>query len=240
MRDLIRKWYGSHFFAPNKLKTAALTDTLGGIYLPYWTFDSHVHADWTAQAGFYYYETESYTDGKGQRQTRQVRHTRWEHAAGDLQHFFDDVLIPGTTGVHPKLLRAVEPFPTVSDLKPYAHEFVRGWTVERYQVDLRRAADLNMEEMESQVRALCSAQVPGDTQRNLVVDAQYSGRSFKHILVPVWLVSYTYGSKTFQVVANGYTGKISGEWPVSWVKVFFAVVAALLAAVIVFALLQGE
>lgn len=53
VRDLIRKWYGSHFFAPNKLKTAALTDTLGGIYLPYWTFDSHVHAEWTAEAGHY-------------------------------------------------------------------------------------------------------------------------------------------------------------------------------------------
>ena len=28
VRDLIRKWYGSRWFAPNKLKNAALTDTL--------------------------------------------------------------------------------------------------------------------------------------------------------------------------------------------------------------------
>lgn len=234
VRDLIRKWYGSHFFAPNKLKTAALTDTLSGIYLPYWTFDAHVHADWTAEAGHYYYETEHYTDSKGQSQTRQVRHTRWVPAAGDLEHFFDDELVPGTTGVHAPLLRAVEPFPTTSDLKPYAHEFVRGWTVERYQVDLRRASDLNMQEMEAKVRDLCSAEVPGDTQRNLDVSSRYRGRSFKHILAPVWLVSYTYGSKRFQVVANGYTGKVAGEWPVSWVKVFFAVVAALILAAIVF------
>jgi len=79
------------------------------------------------------------------------------------------------------------------------------------------------------VRALCSAEVPGDTQRNLQVDARYQGRTFKHVLMPIWLVSYTYGSRRFQIVANGYTGKIAGQHPYSWIKIFFAVVAALIA-----------
>lgn len=241
VRDLMRKWYGSHFFAPNKLKRAALTDTLAGVYLPYWTFDSHVHADWSAESGYYYYVTESYTDSQGQRRTRQVRHTRWEPSSGELDHFFDDELVPGTAGVHKDLLPRIEPFPTTSDLKPYAHEFVRGWTVERYQVDLRKAAEANMASMRAQVRDMCSAAVPGDTQRNLSVHDQYRGRSFKHVLVPVWLVTYTYGSRTFQVVANGYTGKVAGEWPLSWVKVFFAVVIGLIvAAVVIYGFAQGQ
>jgi hypothetical protein len=236
VRDLIRTWYGSRWFAPNRLKTAALTDTLHGVYLPYWTFDSHVHAQWTADAGHYYYETQSYTDSQGKHQTRQVRHTRWVPAAGELEHFFDDELVAGTTGVHAGLLTSVEPFPTQSDLKPYAHEFVRGWTVERYQVDLTKASELNMATMQAKTRELCSAQVPGDTQRNLEVDAHFRGRTFKHILVPVWLVSYTYGSKNFQVLANGYTGAIAGERPYSWVKIFFAVLGALIAIVVLLAL----
>jgi hypothetical protein len=233
VRDAIRKWYSSRWFAPNRLKHAALTDTLHGIYLPYWTFDAHVDARWTAEAGHYYYETQSYTDNQGRRQTRQVRHVRWVPAAGALSHFFDDELVPGTTGVHADLLRKIEPFPTTSDLKPYAHEFVRGWTVERYQVDLRKASELNLQDMEAQVRQRCSAQVPGDTQRNLVVDAKYRGRTFKHVLVPVWLVSYTYGSRSFQVLANGHTGALAGERPWSWIKIALAVIAALVLAAIV-------
>ena len=240
VRDIIRTWYGSRWFAPNRLKSAALTDTLHGVYLPYWTFDSHVSAHWTAEAGHYYYETESYTDSQGRSQTRQVRRTRWEPASGALAHFFDDELVAGTAGVHADLLTQVEPFPTVSDLKPYSPEFVRGWTVERYQVDLRKASDANMASMVAQVEQLCGAQVPGDTFRNLQVDAQYQGRTFKHILVPVWLVSYTYGAKTFQVLANGYTGAIAGERPYSWVKIFFAGVAALLAVMVFFALFGGD
>ncbi|MCS4294836.1 DNA-directed RNA polymerase subunit RPC12/RpoP [Comamonas sp. BIGb0152] len=238
VRDLIRKWYGSRWFAPNKLKNAALTDTLKGIYLPYWTFDAHVQAQWRADAGFYYYTTEQYRDANGNISTRQVRQVRWEPASGSLQHFFDDELVPGTVGVHASLLRKVEPFPTRSDLKPYSPEFVRGWTVERYQVDLGKAAGINEGDMDQQVQALCAQQIPGDTYRNLQVQRQYQGRSFKHVLVPVWLVGYTYGRKSYQVLANGYTGQIAGEQPYSWVKIMFTALAVLLVLVLLMAASQ--
>jgi DNA-directed RNA polymerase subunit M/transcription elongation factor TFIIS len=228
VRDAIRKWYGTHWFAPNKLKKMALTDTLHGIYLPYWTFDAHVKANWTADAGYYYYTSQSYTDSKGQSQTRQVRETRWEDAAGKIEHFFDDRLVPGTAGVKAELLREIEPFPTMTDLKAYSAEFVRGWTVERYQIDLTKAAGLNQQDMDAQTKEICARKVPGDTYANLKVNAQYQGRTFKHVLVPVWLVSYTYGSKNFQVIVNGYTGKLTGEYPMSWVKIFFAIVFAII------------
>lgn len=228
MRERIRQWYGSRWFAPGRLKKAALTDTLKGVYLPYWTFDAHASARWRAEAGHYYYTTERYRDSQGRMQTRQVRQVRWVPASGQLQHFFDDALVPGTVGAHAALLRRIEPFPTRTDLKPYAPEYVRGWTVERYQVDLRRAAAIGQEQMQAQLRQMCAQQVPGDTQRNLVVDARYQGRTFKHVLVPVWLVHYTYGARSFQILGNGYTGQLAGERPYSWGKIALAVCAVLL------------
>ena len=227
VRERLRQWYGSRWFAPNRLKTAALTDTVRGVYLPYWTFDAHASAQWRAEAGHYYYTTETYRNSNGQLQTRQVRHTRWEPAAGQLQHFFDDALVPGTVGVHAALLRQIEPFPTTSDLQAYRPDFVRGWTVERYQIDLGQAAKTNVEQMDAVLRQQCIAQIPGDTWRNFSMQRQYQGRTFKHVLVPVWLVSYRYGRKNYQVVANGYTGTIAGERPYSWVKIFFAALLAL-------------
>lgn len=227
VRDQLRIWYRSRWFAPNKLKRSALTDTLHGVYLPYWTFDAKVDATWTAESGYHYYVTEQVRGADGKTQSRQVRKTRWEHSAGALSHFFDDDLVPGTVGVHTTLLRKVEPFPTLKDLKPYDPAYVRGWTVERYQVDLRQAATLSQGQMDTVIHQLCARDVPGDTHRNLHVSSIYQGRTFKHILVPIWLVSYTYGPKSFQVVVNGYTGKMAGEHPLSWVKITFAVLAAL-------------
>ena len=227
VRDMLREWYRTRWWAPNKLKRSALTDTLHGIYLPYWTFDAHVYADWTAESGYHYYETQTYRDSNGKTQTRQVRKTRWRPSSGSLSHFFDDDLVPGTVGVHAALLRKVEPFPTTDSLKPYDPAYVRGWTVERYQVDLRLASTTSKQQMDRVIENLCARDVPGDTHRNLQVHSLYQDRTFKHILVPVWLVSYNYGAKAYQVVVNGYTGKMAGEHPLSWVKITLAVLAAL-------------
>ena len=225
VRDRLRQWYASRMFAPDRFKKAALTDTLHGLYLPYWTFDAHVHAAWTAMAGYVYFERVQRRGPDGRIVTVSEQRIRWQPAAGQLEYFFDDDLVPGTVGVELTLLRKVEPFPTRGDeLKPYEPAYVRGWVVERYQVDLRGAAELNLHQMEAAVRQLCASKVPGDTQRDLQVETQYRGRTFKHVLVPVWLVSYTYGPKNYQIVVNGYTGAIAGDRPISYVKVFFYII----------------
>jgi Zn finger protein HypA/HybF involved in hydrogenase expression len=228
VRETIRKWYGSRFWAPRKLKTKALTDQVRGLYIPYWTFDAQVHADWTAESGDYYYETEYYTDAQGKQQSRQVQKVRWYPSSGSLDHFFDDELVPASRGVQTDMLRGVEPFPT-KELVPYNPGFLSGWVVERYQIDLLSAAKDARESMNAELRQMCASRVPGDTHRNLQVYPNYSGQTFKHILVPLWLLSYDYGRRKFQVILNGYTGAIAGRYPLSWVKITFAVLAVLAA-----------
>jgi ribosomal protein S27E len=239
VRDRLRQWYASRMFAPDRFKKAALTDTLHGLYLPYWTFDAHVHAAWTAMAGYVYFENVQRRGADGRLVNVAEQRVRWEPAAGEVEHFFDDDPVPGTMGVELALLRKVEPFPTRGDeLKPYEPTYLRGWTVERYQVDLRKAADLNLAQMDAAMREICAKQVPGDTQRDLQVQTEYQGRTFKHVLVPVWLVTYTYGPKNFQIVVNGYTGTVAGDRPISYVKVFVYVILPALIIILLLLLTQ--
>ena len=222
VRDSVRQWYGSRWFAPNRLKKAALTDTVHGVYLPYWTFDAQVRADWTAESGYYYYVTETYRDSQGRTQTRQVQKIRWQYSSGHLEHFFDDELVAATRGVDAELLPQIEPFPT-KQITPYSASYVAGWPVEQYQIDLIAAAQAARSRMEAKTRSMCASQVPGDTHRNLQVDADFSGQTFKHLLLPVWLVSFNYGQKSFQVLVNGSSGEIAGRYPKSAWKIFFFV-----------------
>jgi ribosomal protein S27E len=228
VRDELRRWYKTRWFAPNRLKKAALTDTLHGVYVPYWTFDARVDADWTAESGYHYYTTETYRDAQGRTQTRQVQHTRWEWSSGEVRHFFDDELVPASRGIHRKLLAKIEPFPT-KKLAAYEPSYVAGWTVEQYQIDLIAAAQESRRRMEEKVQAMCAAEVPGDTHRNLQVRSQFTQQTFKHTLLPVWFVTYNYGRKTYQVLLNGVTGQVAGEHPLSFWKIFFLVVFAAMA-----------
>ena len=213
VREQIRKWYASKWLAPGKLKSRALVDRVHGVYIPYWTFDAQVVCPWDAEAGHYYYTTETYREG-GRTRTRQVRHVRWVPASGQIEHFFDDEPVPGTRGVSHALLAQVEPFPT-KDLKPYDTAFLSGFVVEHYQIVLFDAAKRSQDAMYAKLTAMCAAQVPGDTHRNLQIHPVYSGQTFKHILVPVWLLTYNFGAKSFQVVVNGVTGRMAGDYPKS-------------------------
>jgi DNA-directed RNA polymerase subunit RPC12/RpoP len=221
-RELIHTWYARQWLAPNNLEKRALTDTVHGLYLPYWTFDAKAHARWNAESGRYYYVTSN-----GKREQR----VEWSSASGELDHAFDDELVPASTGVSPLLLRQIEPFPTHT-LIPYDPGYLAGWTVERYQIDLVGAAERSRQQMELQIRQQCGEAVPGDTYRGLQVQSTYSDQTFKHILVPIWLLTYTYGAKVYHVTANGVTGKMAGERPWSWIKITLLVLVALIALLV--------
>ncbi len=86
---------------------------------------------------------------------------------------------------------------------------------------------------------LCAAEVPGDTHRFLQVQCDYSGQTYKHILVPIWLLTYNYGTRNYQVVINGYTAAMAGRYPKSWAKILLAVLGGL-AALGIIALVFGK
>lgn len=232
-RELVRKWYGQVWFAPDRLKKAAMTDTVKGYYLPYWTFDAQAHCPWEAEAGYYYYETEYYTDNEGKQQSRQVQRTRWEYASGCVDNFFDDELVCASKGVQADMLREIEPFPTTTNLVKYDPGFLSGWVVEQYQIDLIGGAQKARQQMTEKLRVMCSQQVPGDTQRNLQIDPQFSADTFKHLLLPIWMLSYNYNGTAYQVLINGYTGSIAGKYPKSWVKIMFLILTILVIIVII-------
>jgi hypothetical protein len=232
VRDDIRRWWRSKWLAPGKLAKTALVDTVHSLYIPYWTFDARVHCPWNAEAGHYYYVNVAGRDSKGNSVTRQERRVRWEPASGVVDHVFDDEPVPGTQGVDLSLLRKVEPFPT-GECVSYNSAFLSGHVVEHYKVVLLEAAQQSQQQMHDKLMEMCAAQVPGDTHRNLQIHPTYSSRTFKHLLVPIWLLTYNYGRKAYQVLVNGYTGKIAGEYPYSWWKVLLLIILALIALYVV-------
>jgi hypothetical protein len=54
------------------------------------------------------------------------------------------------------------------------------------------------------------------------------------------MLQYRFGAKNFQVVMNGYTGKISGDYPKSWIKITLAALAVIIVLLILFSVGGGR
>jgi hypothetical protein len=67
----------------------------------------------------------------------------------------------------------------------------------------------------------------GDEQRVHNISTAYSAITFKHILLPVWLSSYRYRNKQYQVMVNARTGEVQGDRPYSAWKITGAVLAGI-------------
>ncbi|MCP5023251.1 MAG: zinc ribbon domain-containing protein [bacterium] len=222
--EAFRSWLGGLWFRPSALKKLKAFDARG-IYVPAWTFDAQAASSWTAQAGYYYYVTKTYTvrvNGRRQTRTKQVRKIRWKHAAGRRRDAFDDLQVMASRGIDRELALELGPFETRA-LVPYQADYLVGWQAEEYAVDLNAGWRLGAARMRNEQTNRCSGDVPGDTQRNLRVDTQLSGVHWKHVLLPIWSLTYEYGGKTYAVLVNGQSGQVAGKAPYSWVKILAAV-----------------
>lgn len=232
-------WLGTLWFRPSDLRKLARVEEMAGVYVPFWTFDAHVDSRWTAQAGYYYYETEHYTvevNGRTEHRTRQVRHTRWESAGGYRDDDYDDVLVCASKGLPADLAREISTSFNTETLKPYTPAFLAGWRAESYAIELYDAWATGLSIIEAEQERRCGNDVPGDTHRFLQVDNTVSDVTFKHTLLPVWIAAFRYRGKTYRFLVNGQTGAVSGHAPWSaWKITFFILfILAVIAALVFF------
>ncbi|MBL8059501.1 MAG: hypothetical protein JNK63_02155 [Chthonomonas sp.] len=240
-REFLMKWLGSRFWAPNNLKQQALKHgRLDGMYLPYWTYDSDTTTQYTGMRGDHYWETESYTDSNGNSRTRQVRRTAWSFAAGTVFVEFDDVLVLATDSVSEKHGQRLTNW-DMHELVPYERQYLVGFHTLRYSRDLERCWGTAQQFMQPEIDDAIRYDIGGDEQRITTKNTNYEANTFKHLLLPVFAGSYRYGKKNYNFLVNGRTGEVQGDAPISFWKVFFAVLLGLIiVGTIAYFYYQGE
>jgi predicted RNA-binding Zn-ribbon protein involved in translation (DUF1610 family) len=225
--DNLRNWVKSLWFAPNDFKRDGANGKFNGCYYPYYTFDSLTYTRWSGQRGDHYWVTVQV--GK---QTQRQRRTRWTSCSGDFQKPFDDVLAMALNDDRSQLLRQLEPWPLVK-CQPYTPQVLAGLFSRTYDVPLEAGFVAAKARMDEAIVAEIRRRIGGDEQRVGSKQTSYRAVTFKHILLPVWLMAYRYKEKTFRVTMNAATGEVQGERPWSWVKI---TLFSLMCATIVLAL----
>jgi Zn finger protein HypA/HybF involved in hydrogenase expression len=220
-RTSFRDWASGLWFAPSGIAKDARTGAIDGIYLPFWTFDCQTTTTYDGERGDDHrvMRAQSVMEN-GRSVTRQVEQveTRWSARSGEVQVPFDDVLIAATSSMTVSHLHALEPW-DLAKLEPFEERYLTGFRVESWSVPLPTAFEKAKAVMAGVIASVIRSDIGGDHQRIHRSGTKYEAVRFKHLLLPVWMSSYSHGGKVFRFVVNARTGEVQGERPWSAGKI---------------------
>jgi DNA-directed RNA polymerase subunit RPC12/RpoP len=200
----VKEWLGHGWFIPGDLRRLALTSALRPAYYPFWTFDGTLELGWTCEVN----------EGGGDS-------SRWAMRSGVEYDMFDDELVPGLRAMEKVNWKSIAPFELkkVVEFKP---EHLAGWIALTYDLPLAEASRKAREVVARRLRQQIYQRVEvGYQKRNLRSGStRWSGVTFKLVLLPIWVGTYTYRKRSYRVLVNGQTGKVGGARPHDPVAIF--------------------
>ncbi len=230
---LIDKWINGRWFAPSEFKTYNRTGSFQSVYMAYFTYDADTTTHYSGQRG----TTRTRTVGHGDNQ-RTETYTTWANVRGTVSNSFDDIPVLANEGFEKHRIDKLEPWPTAV-AKPYSAEYAAGHLARTYDNDVEECLGEATSIMENDIRSTIHRDIGGDQQRISQMDISWKHMTYKHILLPIWLLTVLYDQRPFQVYINGVTGEVHGARPYSKVKIIAAVAVALLLVIIVVVAVQA-
>jgi DNA-directed RNA polymerase subunit RPC12/RpoP len=207
----LRAWLGRGWFAPDDLRKLALTASLRRAYYPFWTFDGTLQMNWSCEVN----------QGTS-------RNANWVRRTGEEFQFFDDVLVPGLRKLKRDELKPIEPF-KLKELVEFKPDYLAAWNAMTYDLSL---ADASLQARERVARLLrrqlYGRVLPGSEKRNVQSGAvNWSGMTFKLVMLPLWQGAYRYRGRSYRVWINGQTGKVGGAKPRDPLKITALILSVL-------------
>ena len=214
---------GKYPFLEPGFKNAVIND-MKGVYIPFWSSDYSVTADFKSA------HITKYTLNNVDI-TKTFNHIR----KGEID--FKDALIDAAKNADDLLMDNLEPF-HLRKAKPFNSSFLFGYAAQTYDVKIEEVPErVNIRTalkaktvFENDIKSRIPKDYPiydGFHNQPSVVTHPYKvihnkvdirDESWDLVLLPVWFVRYKYRGKYYEFGINGQTGKMSGNLPVSRLK----------------------
>lgn len=213
--ERFERWIGKRWFCRKELKGSVQPKNFKGIFVPCWTFDTHTHTTYDADYGV------RYQGSKG------AAVTNWDGCCGEYREFIDDQVVDASARHEQDMSRSFH----TEENKSYRQEYLAGFAVERYSVDLKdaweNAKELIFARLRRHVTNKILALYHADEVENLKMTTVYDRIQYKHLLLPVWVICFQVKGKLYRFTVNGQNGNVTGKIPVSPVKVASIVLGVL-------------
>ena len=230
---VLAKWRKGKLYAPRNFRKSTKEQNVKGVFVPCWTFDAVTSSPYSGKVG--------------QRRTRTVRrngktytqtYIHWYHVSGVMDMSFDDMMIQGNNHVPQNYFNQMGPFPQ-NKYVVYDQKFLAGFVAEHYSLQPLDAYGKAVTTMKTTIKNAIMRRHNADVEGSLQVNFKVLDKSFKYLMLPVYVANTKYRNKLYsQYVSGIFTNKekmqakVCGKSPVSPWKVLLTVVGI---AVAVFA-----
>lgn len=170
------------------------------IYLPFWTFDARIQV---RCALGYHVPNEVFSEHE-----RVIVEENWPQKTSWYECKVDDLLLYAGHVSFADLVAQIMPFDLKSALE-YRPAMLAGWQAELYQVALSDASVEALQKLRKQAfHSAAKRRLFMREETMLQDDIRVLDRTYKLLLLPVWLIRSTSRDGTSQAMVNGQTGKI--------------------------------
>jgi hypothetical protein len=91
---------------------------------------------------------------------------------------------------------------------PFNQQLLAGHFARTYDRPLDECFDEAKHRIDQAIYRDVIGRIGGDDQRVHNIDSQYDAITYKHLLLPVWLLAYRFGEKPYHVFVNASTGEV--------------------------------
>ena len=219
------------WFCPNDYFTEAHSEKISGVYYPFWVTDADAHSrldttafrvrTWTS-GDYHYTETSKYDVKRG----------------GNIH--FEDITSSALSDGDKKMLEGILPYPSDEHID-FSMPYLQGFCAKKRDLDRDMLTTEVRERMKGYSESLLKDTINGYSKvLTDSLDLHINSSHWEYTLMPIWILTYKKGKKTFVYAMNGSTGKIYGELPVSpWKLAIFGTLVTAAVAVISF-LIGGQ
>lgn len=194
----VHRWATSRIAAPGDLGGIVAQASVAGLYAPFWTFDSREALEYWAR----------YTSGSGD--NRRTHSTK-----GRMDVVFDDLLMPASPHVTPLIRDGILHDFDPGALRPYRAGYLSGFAAERHHQSVAQGLVANAPDKDLLIRNKIKQKVAKRGVHSIRYLTDTTGIHYRRILLPVWILHYTYGGRAKKIVVSGIDGRTYGERPFS-------------------------
>ncbi len=216
-KDNLSEWLKSRWFAPSRLGSRSVQSGMQPVFIPCWTFDALTTTNYSGERGENY-QVKVKTEKGYETRTE----TRWHSCRGTVRIHFDDILVPASNRIPARNVFDNSQW-ELKGLVKADDRFLNGILTDKYSLPLHDGFKAAKDSMTPTIEREIRSDIGGDGQRIHGYNTSYRQVSFKLILLPVFISSYTYNNKLYHLYVNGKSGSIIGKRPYSAIKITFFV-----------------